>query len=203
MDINITQIISAALYIDNTTIEGKILDFGKKGERIVFELLPNASFFTSETGKRAELFFEQEGRKYFIAGKVFFQPPSRVIITPETDTQIERRSEKRLETQSLLAVVSYTHGVFHKKHVMKGTIISMSIKGVRVETRELLSNDMSYEINTSLPFHHVFLEFNASFVVRNSMHYRNTFISGAMFTGMNIESENNLKKYLFGRQIKF
>lgn len=203
VEIKVDEVKNAALYIDNTTIEGKILEIDKNGRKIFFELKPGSPFSTAEMGKRAELLFEQGTNKYFIAGKIFFQPPSKVIITPETDAEIDKRTETRHETRSLPATISYMHGVFRKKHTIKSTIINLSMKGARLEADEPLNNDLSYEIQIMFPFHHASLEFRASFIVKNCHHYRNIFIHGIVFTDMDMESESNLKKYLFGEKKKF
>ncbi len=201
MEINIAEIKKAEIYIDNSVISGKITEIDKKQGKIYFELPVDSPFSIATMGKRAELFFEHEGKKYFIAGKIFFQPPSKVIMTPDTDAEIEKRADKRLEAPSLPATISY-HGVFHKKHMIKGTIINISLKGARIEADEVLSKDSSYELYTSFPFHHTCLQFHSFFVVRNHQPYRNIFINGVSFTDMDIESENNLKKYLFRGQKK-
>lgn len=197
------EIKNAALYIDNTTIEGNIVEIDRDGRKIYFELKPGSPFSTAEMGKRAELFFEQGNNRYFVAGKTFFQPPSKVIITPETNAEIDKRTERRRETRSLPATISHTSGVFHKKHLIKSTVINLSMKGARVETSEPLTNDIAYEIEISFPFHHTSLEFSAPFTVKNCSHYRNIFIHGIVFTDINPEAGNNLKKYLFGEKIRF
>ncbi len=200
MNIKAAETKNAELYIDNTTITGKILEIDRKGD-VCFELNKGSPFSTSEMGKRAELFFEQENKKYFIAGRIFFQPPSKVIIKPDTDAEIEKRDAKRSETPSLPATILY-HGIFHKRYTIRGTVINISMKGARVETAEQLKDDISYTIIITLPFHHTSFEFQAPFIVRNHQHYRNIFINGISFTDMDIESENRLKKYLFGEKMK-
>ncbi len=195
---------NAALYIDNTTIEGRISEVEKNGQKICFELKPGSPFSTAEMGKRAELFFDQGNNRYFISGKIFFQPPSKVIITPETDAEIDKRKSVRKETPALPASISNTHtGVFHKKHIIKGSIIDISMKGARIETSEPLNSDASYNIETAFPFHHASLEFAASFIAKNCLRYHNIFIQGIVFADMDINSENNLKKYLFGEKMMF
>ncbi len=203
MEIKVAEARNAALYIDNTTIEGRIAEIDNNGGKIYFELAVGSPFSTAEMGKRAELFFEQGNNRYFIAGKIFFQPPSRVIITPETDAEIDKRAEKRNETPSLPATISYVHGVFHKKHMVKATVMNLCLKGARVETSEALATDMAYEIEIFFPFHHASLEFRASFAVKNCSHYRNIFIHGISFTDIGPESGAHLKKYLFGEKKKF
>jgi len=178
---------NAELYIDNTTITGKILEIDRKGD-VCFELNKGSPFSTSD-------------KKYFIAGRIFFQPPSKVIIKPDTDAEIEKRDAKRSETPSLPATILY-HGIFHKRYTIRGTVINISMKGARVETAEQLKDDISYTIIITLPFHHTSFEFQAPFIVRNHQHYRNIFINGISFTDMDIESENRLKKYLFGEKMK-
>ncbi|MBN1446206.1 MAG: PilZ domain-containing protein, partial [Candidatus Omnitrophica bacterium] len=142
--------------------------------------------------------FEHTGNKYFISGKTFFQSHSTVLITPETDIDIDKRSELRLEVPSLPGTISHTSGVFHKKHTLKCTIINMSLKGARVETSEQLSIDIPYALEIFFPYHHTTINFLSSFLVKNFRHYRNIYIHGISFINMDPESEGNLKKYLFG-----
>jgi len=59
VEIKVAEIKNAALYIDNTTIEGNIVEIDRDGRKIYFELKPGSPFSTAEMGKRAELFFEQ------------------------------------------------------------------------------------------------------------------------------------------------
>jgi hypothetical protein len=202
VEINVAEVKKATLYVDNIRIEGKILNVEKNG-RIFFELRSGLPISISEMGKRGEVFFEHNGNKYFISGKTFFQPPSMVIINSETNPEIEKRNEVRIEVSSLPATISYEHGMFHKKHLIKSTIINLSMKGARLETDEPLNKNLLFEIDVSLPFHHTALEFHSSFIVRNNQHYRNIFIHGVTFDNIDIGSENNLKKYLFGEKTKF
>jgi len=203
VEIKLAEVKDAVLYIDNIVIEGKICDIDKKEGRISFELKPGSPLSTAEMGKKAEVFFECEGHKYFISGKTFFQPPSRVLITTDTDIDIDKRKEKRIETPALPATISCTQGVFHKKHVIKSTIINLSMKGAKVETSEPLNRDIQYEIETHFPYHHSSIEFRSSIIVKHCLHYRNIFINGIVFININVDSENNLKKYLFGEKKQF
>jgi len=72
------------------------------------------------------------------------------------------------------------------------------MKGAKIETSEPLDSNINYDLETSFPYHHSKLDFKASFVIKNTGRYRNLFIYGIQFTDMDIISENNLKRYLFG-----
>ena len=203
MEIQVTDVKNAVLLVDNLSIEGKILNIDKNGGKITFELKPGSPFSTAEMGKKGEVLFEYTGHKYFISGKTFFQPPSRVLITPDTDAEIEKRSEKRIETPSIPGTISYTSGVFHKKHVIKCTVINLCMKGARVETLEPLGKDIAYDISIALPYHHATIDFYAPLLVKNCRHYRNIFNHGVSFPSLDDESVRNLKKYLYGDRRAF
>jgi hypothetical protein len=198
VDIKLTEVKKAVLYLDNVSVQGQILNVDKNDGKVTFELKPDSPISAAEMGKKGEVFFEYTGNKYFISGKTFFQSHSTVLITPETGIDIDKRTELRLEVPSLPGTISYTSGVFHKKHTIKCTVINMSLKGARLETSESLSNEMTYAIEISFPYHHTTINFLASFMVKNCRHYRNIYIHGASFINMDSESEDNLKKYLFG-----
>ncbi|MCX8082618.1 MAG: PilZ domain-containing protein [bacterium] len=198
MEIRLEEVKNAFLYIDNSIIEGKIADIDLPKRKIIFEFNPDSPLITAEMGKRGEIFFEYKGSKYFIAGKTFFQPPSRAMVTAETNIEVERRRELRFETPALPATIFYTAGMFRKRHIIKGTILNISTKGARIETSEQLEQDISYDVETSFPYRHSKLDFKASFIIKNTGKYRNLYIYGIQFTNMDIVSESNLKRYLFG-----
>jgi len=198
VEIKLEEVKNAFLYIGNSVIEGRIIELSPGVNKILFEFKPGSPFITADMGKRGELFFEYKGTRYFVAGKTFFQPPSRVMIAVETDIETERRKDIRAETPALPASISYTSGFFKKKHIIKSTILNISIKGARIETSEPLDSNINYDLETSFPYHHSKLDFKASFVIKNTGRYRNLFIYGIQFTDMDIISENNLKRYLFG-----
>ncbi len=198
MEIKLEEVKNVFLYIDNSIIEGKIAEIDPVGKKVVFEFKPGSPLITADMGKRGEVFFEYKGTRYFVAGKTFFQPPSRAMITAETDIEVERRKYVRAETPALPATVSCTSGIFKKRHIIKSTILNISVKGAKIETSEQLERDTHYDIETSFPYHHSKLDFKASFVIKNTGRYRNLFIYGIQFVEMDMISENNLKMYLFG-----
>ncbi|MCM8777249.1 MAG: PilZ domain-containing protein [Candidatus Omnitrophica bacterium] len=198
MEIKLEEVKNVFLYIDNSIIEGKIVEIDPSVKKVVFEFKPGSPLITADMGKRGEVFFEYKGNRYFVAGKTFFQPPSRAMITVETNIEIERRKDVRAETPALPATVSYKSGIFKKKHIVKSTILNISMKGAKIETSEQLEREISYDIETSFPYHHSKLDFIASFIIKNTGRYRNLFIYGIQFVEMDMISENNLKRYLFG-----
>lgn len=198
MEIKLEEVKNTFLYIDNSIIEGKIVEIEPGGRKVLFEFKPGSPTITSEMGKRGEVFFEYKGDKYFIAGKTFFQPPSKALIIAETDIEVERRKEIRKETPALPAIISHSSGLFKRKQIIKGAILNISMKGAKIECPEQLNKDINYDIETSFPYHHTKLDFKATFIIKTTRYYRNLFIHGIQFTEMDIISENNLKKYLFG-----
>lgn len=197
MEIKLEEIRNAFLYIDNAIIEGKIVEITPPGRKIIFEFKPGSPFIIADMGKRGELFFEYRGTKYFIAGKTFFQPPSRAMITAETDIESERRKDIRIETPALPANISYTAGLLRKKRIIKSTILNICMKGARIETSEPLEKNINYDIETHFPYRRSQLDFKASFIVKNAGKYRDLYVYGIQFTEMDIISENNLKRYMF------
>ncbi|MDD3726148.1 MAG: PilZ domain-containing protein [Candidatus Ratteibacteria bacterium] len=196
MGIKLEEVKNAFLYIDNSIIEGKITEIDHTEKKVLFEFNPDSPTITAEMGKRGEVFFEYKGNRYFVSGKVFFQPPLKALIVVESNIEIERRQYFRKETPALPAIVSYTSGVFKKRRDIKATVLNICEKGARIEISEPLDKNTHYDIETSFPYHHTKIDFKASFSIKNFRQYRNIFIYGIYFSEMDITSETNLKKYL-------
>ena len=198
IDLNTAE--NLCLFIGNRKIEGKVVEIDRSG-KIFFEINEGTITSAMEIGKHINISFDMDGKKCFIAGKMFFQPPRKILITPETDVEREKRDEARKETPALPATVICKHKLFRHEEI-KAVINDLSIKGARIESPKPLKKDVIYTIDTSFPYHHQQLSFAASFQVRHSYVIHNTSCYGITFLEMDIISEGNLKKYLFGERLK-
>lgn len=200
MEINLSEIKNAFLCVGNDIIGGTICEINPSMSKLLFEFKPDSPLAIANMGTRGEALFEYNGNRYFIAGKVFFQPPSKALMTTETNAEIEKRKERRCETPSLPATISYATGIFKKRRIIKSTIINISLGGARTKTAEPLFNNICYDIKTTFPYRHSQLDFKASFFLKNTDSFRDLYISGVQFTELDLVSESNLKRYLFKRK---
>ncbi|HNS33157.1 MAG TPA: PilZ domain-containing protein [bacterium] len=200
MRIDLTSITNAKLLIDNRTVEGRIIEIDRLG-KIFFELREGNLTSAMEIGKKVNIVFDISGKSHFIAGKMFFQPPQKIIITPETDVQEEKRGNPRMSAPSLPATVTSQHRFFHHDEI-KVLITDMSMKGARIESTKPMKEQVLYNLATHFPYHHQQLPFSSSFHIKNCRSIHNVISYGILFFDMDIESEQNLKKYLFGDNMK-
>jgi hypothetical protein len=200
MKLEITNIESIDLFISNKTISGKILEISKTGE-IICEVTDAHLISASEISKEVTLHFTVSGKKYFVIGKMFLQYPHRIIVKPERDISEEKRQEERVETPSLSAKIIYVHKFLRQKQI-KAVIINMSLKGARIQTSQRLNLSALYNIETYFPYLHQKLPFKATFCIKNHFETSKMFSYGIFFTNLDISSENNLKRYLFGGRLR-
>lgn len=198
---DLTNATDVILLIDNKTIEAEIIEISQDS-KILCEVKEGMVIPPIEIGKQTSVSFNISGQQYFVVGKILFQPPRRIVITTETELHTERREEIRLETPFLPATVTYQHKFFRHEKI-KAVITNMSLKGARIETSGHLKEKAVYNLETYFPYHHQQLFFFSSFCIKNWRISRNIFSYGVLFINMDISSENNLKKYLFGDQMKF
>lgn len=201
MRIDLNSATNVNLFIDSQKIEGSIVEIDKTG-KIFFELKEGVVTAALEIGKNVIISFNSSGKKCFVSGKMFFQPPHRIVITPETDVEEEKRADIRKEMPSLPAKIICQHKFFHHEEI-KTAITDLSIKGARIETSKPLKEKAVYTLDTLFPYHHQQLSFTASFQIKSCKMVHTSFSYGIYFLEMDILSENNLKKYLFGEHAKY
>ncbi|MBN1445515.1 MAG: PilZ domain-containing protein [Candidatus Omnitrophica bacterium] len=181
------------LLIDCHIIKGKITDIYKTGE-IIYILEPDSVFHTSGMEQHGTLFFDAMGESCFVFGKIFFQPPEKIVLIPKGPTGINKRGETRIETPALPAEISAHHGLMNFK--TRGTILNLSLKGAAVLTPKELKGSVVYLLKTFFPFHDQSLRFTCPFVKQHCTGKQNMFLAGISFIDMEEPSGNNLVKYL-------
>lgn len=181
------------LLIDSHIIKGKIVDIYKTGE-IIYILEPDSVFHTSGMEQHGTLFFEAMGESCFVFGKIFFQPPEKVVILPMGPTGINKREESRIDTPALPAEISTRHGFIN--YTTRGTILNMCLKGAAILTPKELKNRVVYMLKTLFPFHNQSLPFTCLFIKQHCMGKHNMFMAGISFIDMEEPSKSNLIKYL-------
>ncbi len=181
------------LVIDSHIIKGKIIDIYKTGE-ILYILEPQSEFHTSGMEQHGTLFFDAMGENCFVFGKIFFQPPAKIIILPLGPTGVDKRDEPRTDTPALPAEIFVRHGIFNYK--TKGTILNLCMKGAAILTPKELKDHMVYGLKTLFPFHNQSLQFTCPFVKQHCMGKQNMFLEGISFIDMDEPAKNNLAKYL-------
>jgi hypothetical protein len=194
LEIDKKQVKNLRVVIDNEEITGKLIDIGK-WERLEIEITGPSKFAAGETAKSGEVFFEYNGKKCFMAGKIYCQAARYLFIKPETGIEIDRRQENRIETPSLPGTVSYKRSIFRKEEC-RCTIIDLSIHGAKIETRQSLKENVIYSLESSLPYRHYTLPFSAEFKVINSQLRGNGCVMGINFVVISPESKANFDKYL-------
>ena len=191
---NIKNVKEVEIVCDNLKIKATPVEIDTWG-KIIFEVPEEHHYSTGEMGKRGEVFFQIGGKKYFISGRIFAQSPHRILMTPETDIEEDRRSEERFEVPSLPAKIKYKRGFFHHEEI-RGTILELSLRGAKIETGRELKEDTLYELETFFPFRHKNLKFITKFRVKNSKPVRRLFVNGVLFEEPEYECRKNLEKYI-------
>ena len=201
MRIDLISATNVSLLIGNKSISGRIIEIDRNG-KIFFEIKEGSVTSAMEIGKKVSIFFDINGKKHFISGKMWFQPPHKVIITPETDTGEEKRHDTRIETPSLPAIVTCHHG-FLRNEERRVIVTNLSPGGCRIETQKPMKEELEYVIGMNLPYHHQQLSFSSPCKISNGRSVHSLMSYGLFFTNMDIQSDSNLKKYLSGEKSSF
>lgn len=185
------------LVIENHVLAGKITDIDHRTGEIIYVVESQSVFHSSGLEYHGTLFFNAADQSCFVSGRVYFQPPDRIIMLPLAPIAADKRKEARIEIPNLPCEISSKHGLFHQ--ILKGFISDLCSCGAAVLTEIPLKRDLLYYMKTSFPFHTQSLEFTSSFAVKRCSARKNMFSSGISFLKMDTESKKNLTKY-FGRK---
>ena len=192
--IDLNKVENLKIFVEKLEIEGKIVDTENAG-KIFIEIPVSSHSLIGRAEKRSFITFLYEGKKYIVGGRVYYQPPNKIIFTPETSIEEEKRKDIRVETPAIPVEISFKAGLFHKGNI-KGEIFDLSLSGASILTLKPLKKDITYFISCIFPYKHKKLPFSAKCVLRNTREYRNSFINGVEFVEIELYFFENLKKYL-------
>jgi len=192
--IDLSEVENLKIVVENLEIEGEITEVDNLGK--IFIKVPESSHcVTGEINKKGIIIFFYKEKKYIIGGKVHCQSPHKIIFTPETDIEEEKRKDIRVETPAIPVEISFKAGFFHKGN-LRGEILDLSSIGASIETLKPLEKNITYSISSIFPYKHKKLSFSAKCVLKNLREYRRSFINGVEFVEIDPYSLENLKKYL-------
>ncbi len=192
--IDLSKVKDLKILVENLEIEGKITEIGDLG-KIFIEIPVNSHSFIGEINKKGVITFFYGGKKYVVGGRIHCQSPYKIIFTPETNIEEEKRRDIRVETPAIPVEISFKAGLFHKGNI-RGEILDLSSTGASIQTFKPLEKDITYSISCNFPYKHKKLPFSAKCVLKNLREYRNSFINGVEFVEIDSYSIENLKKYL-------
>jgi len=188
------EIKNISIFIDNEKIKGEVIDVDKWG-KITISVPPETKIIPVEIGKRVEIFFEKEGKKFLISGKIFSQGRERMIFLAETDVLQERRKDERYEISLIPVRLSAKIGFFHREDIL-GSIIDISLSGIKIETNLPLKENIIYDIETIFQIKRKSFPFSAKAKLIYKEKIRNVFINGLNFVEIDPISFENLKNYI-------
>jgi len=192
--IELSNVENLKIFVENLEISGKITEVDNRGK--IFIKIPVSSHsFIGEISKKGVIIFLYEGKKYIVGGKIHSQSPYKIIFTPETDIEEEKRKDIRVETPAIPVEISFKAGFLHKGNI-RGEILDLSSTGASIETLKPLEKDITYSISCIFPYKHKKLPFSAKCVLKSLREYRNSYINGVEFSEIDPFFFENLKKYL-------
>ena len=192
--IDLSEVKDVKIFVGNLEIEGEITEVDNLG-KIFIKVPPTSHCITGEINKKGVITFFYGGKKYVVGGRIHCQSPYKIIFTPETDIEEEKRRDIRVETPAIPVEISFKAGLFHKGNI-RGEILDLSSTGASIQTFKPLEKDITYSISCDFPYKHKKLPFSAKCVLKNLREYRNSFINGVEFVEIDPVSFENLKKYL-------
>ncbi|MCM8771898.1 MAG: PilZ domain-containing protein [Candidatus Omnitrophica bacterium] len=188
---NIKKVI---IFIENEKIEGELIEINKWGKMII-SVPPRTKIIPVELGKRGEVFFEKDNKKYFVSGKIFSQGVERVVVLPETDILNERRKNERLETDFIPVKLVGKISLFHKEEI-NGNILNISLSGAKVETSMPLKEGVFYDFQTTFFIKKKPYSFSAKCKLKFMKKIRNLYLNGVEFIEIDPLSFEILNKYI-------
>jgi len=192
--IDLSKVENLKIFVENLEISGKITEVDNRGKTFI-KVSADSHCVTGEINKKGVIIFFYKEKKYIIGGKVHCQSPYKIIFTPETDIEEEKRKDIRVETPAIPVEISFKAGLFHKGNI-RGEILNLSSTGASIETLKPLEKDITYSISCIFPYKHKKLPFSAKCVLKSLREYRNSYINGVEFSEIDPFSFENLKKYI-------
>lgn len=192
--IELNKVQNIKIILENIETTGKITEIDNLG-KIFTEIPKEHHCLPAEINKRGILSFVYNGKNYIMGGKFHCQNPHKVVFTPETDIEEEKREEVRVETPAIPVELSFKSGLFHTETI-RGEILDLSVKGASIETFCALKKDITYSLSCDLPYRHKKLSFSSKCILKNIRRYRTAFINGVEFTQIDPSSLDNLRKYI-------
>ncbi|MCM8804382.1 MAG: PilZ domain-containing protein [Candidatus Omnitrophica bacterium] len=191
---DLKKIKKVSIFVDNEKINGEIIEIDKWGKMII-SVPSEVKTIPVELGKRGEIFFEEEDKKFFISGKIFSQGIERMVFLPETDILTEKRKDERYEVPFLPAKLKTKTGILHKEEIT-GNIINISLSGAKIETQIPLKENFIYDFETTFYIRHKPYPFYAKVKLKHIKKVRNIFLNGINFIDIDYIYLENLKKYI-------
>jgi c-di-GMP-binding flagellar brake protein YcgR len=162
---------------------------------MIISVPPETKTIPVEIGKRGEIFFEEEGKTFLISGKIFSQGIERMVFLPETDIFIERRKDERYEIPLIPVKLISKTGIFHKEEIL-GSIVDISISGIKIETNVPLKENIIYDIETIFYIKRKPFPFSAKAKLKHKEKIRNVYLNGLNFIDIDFISLETLKNYI-------
>jgi len=191
---DLKKIKNILIFIDNEKIKGEIIEVDKWGKMII-SVPPETKTIPVEIGKKGEVFFEKEGKTFLISGKIYSQGVERMVFLPQTDILMERRKNERYEMPLIPVKLTAKTGFFHKEEI-SGSIIDISISGVKIETNVPLKENIIYDIETTFHIKRKSFPFFAKAKLKHIEKIRNIYLNGLNFINIDFISLENLKNYI-------
>lgn len=191
---DLKKIKKVLIFVDNEKIKGEIIEVDKWG-KMTINVPSGTKTIPVELGKKGEIFFEEEGKNFFISGKIFSQGTERMVFLPETDILTERREEERYEAPFIPAKLRLKTGLLHKEEIT-ANVINISLSGAKIETQIPLKENVIYDFETTFYIKHKPYPFYAKVKLKYIKKVRNIFFNGINFIDIDYIYLENLKKYI-------